>query len=161
MPDAPARVAIRVVDVYPYRRADSGAEMLLLRRAPGRVYAGAWRMVGGKIEPGEAAWQAAARELGEETGCAPMHLWALPSVNVFYEWQADRVSITPAFAAELAPGDEPVLDAEHDAFAWLAPDVAASRLAWPEQQRLARLCARLVAEDAVADGWVIPNERFG
>ena len=108
---------VRVVDVYPYRLREGRAEWLLLRRAPGVVYAGAWRMVGGKIEPGETAHAAALREVREETGQAPVRLWAVPSVNAFYEWAHDRVNLIPAFAAELS-GD-PVLNHEHDARAWL------------------------------------------
>lgn len=140
MPEA----AVRVVDVYPYRYVDGALLFLLLRRAPHVPYAGAWRMVGGKIEPGETAWQTALRELHEETGQAPTRLWALPSVNTFYEWQHDRINLIPAFAAELAA--DPVLDDEHDAFAWLPAEEAVLRLRWPEQQRLLRLTARLLEE---------------
>ena len=138
------QVTVRVVDVYAYRLVEGRApEFLLMRRAPDVVYAGTWRMVGGKIRPGEAAWQAALREVREETGHVPVHFWALPSVNVFYEWQPDRVNLAPAFAAELQA--DPVLDDEHDAFEWVAPAVAVSRLQWPEQQRLLQLAAHLLA----------------
>ena len=141
MPEA----VVRVIDVYPYRLLEEKEpDFLLLHRAAGVVYAGAWRMVGGKIHAGEAAWQAALRELREETGCAPVRLWALPSVNTFYEWQHDRVNLTPAFAAELDA--DPVLNHEHDAFAWLPAEEAAGRLYWPEQQRLLRLAHRLIGQ---------------
>lgn len=132
------------MDVYPYRLGSEGAAFLLLRRAAGRMYAGAWRMVGGKIGPGEQAWEAALRELREETGREPARFWSVPSANVFYEWQHDRVNIAPAFAAELT-GD-PVLDGEHDAFAWLPAPEAAARLAWPEQARLLTLVDRMLAQ---------------
>lgn len=137
-------VTVRVVDVYPYRPVKGAVEFLLLRRAPEVIYAGQWRMVSGKIRTGEAAWQTALRELREETGQTPECLFALPSVNLFYEWQADRVNIAPAFAAAL--GADPALCREHDAFAWLAPEAAAARLVWPEQRRLLRLAHRLVAD---------------
>lgn len=137
------RLTLRVVDVYPYRLLpEGGAAFLLLRRAAERVYAGQWRMVGGKIRPGEAAWQAALRELREETGQAPARCWVIPSVNTFYEWQHDRLNLVPAFAAELRA--DPVPDAEHDAWAWFTPEAAAARLAWPEQQRLLLLADRLL-----------------
>ena len=77
MPEA----AIRVVDVYPYRLAKDGLEFLLLRRAEATTYAGEWRMVGGTIRPGEAAWETALRELREETQCTPEHVWTLPSLT--------------------------------------------------------------------------------
>lgn len=142
-------VSVRVVDVYPYRVDGARCEWLLLRRATGRAYAGQWRMVGGKINPGETAWQAALRELAEETGYAVgaglLAAWALPSVNTFYDWQRDAVSLTPAFAAEVT-GD-PQLDAEHDAFEWLSADEAASRLGWPEQRRLLTLASTLAPSE--------------
>ncbi len=138
MPDS----AVRVIDVYPYRNQSVNPEFLLLRRAPDAPYARQWRMVGGKIESGETAWEAGLREVTEETGHAPTRFWALPSVNAFYEWQHDRINLAPAFAAAL-PAD-PDLDDEHDAFAWLPAREAVQRLQWPEQERLLRLADRVL-----------------
>jgi dATP pyrophosphohydrolase len=150
----PSHVAVRVVDVYPYRRTPGGPEFLLLRRAEGVSYAGEWRMVGGKIEAGEAAWQAALRELEEETGRRATEAWTVPSVNAFYEWQADRLNLIPAFAAALDA--DPVLDHEHDAFEWLGVEEAAARLTWPEQRRLLGLVARLLSDAAVSPALLLP-----
>jgi len=130
-------VSPRVVDVYPYRVTDRGVEWLLLRRSEAVLYAGTWRMVGGKVRAGETAWQAALRELGEETGLQPTVFWTLPTVNTFYEWEEDRITLAPAFAAELR--EDPVLDREHDSFEWLPIEEASERLEWPEQRRLIRL----------------------
>src|SRR5947199_6567145 len=41
---------------------------LLAQRPPGKVYAGYWEFPGGKVEPGELAERALARELHEELG---------------------------------------------------------------------------------------------
>jgi dATP pyrophosphohydrolase len=136
--------SIRVVDVYPYREQSVNPEFLLLHRAPDVAYAGQWRMVGGKIEANEAAWETALREVTEETGHRPGRLWTIPSVNAFYEWADDRINLIPAFAAALP--DDPVLDDEHDAFAWLPAQEAVTRLARPEQQRLLRLADRLIRD---------------
>ena len=147
--------AIRVVDVYPYRAgADGRAEWLLLRRAAGRLYGGAWRMVGGKVEAGESAHAAARRELREETGQAARRLWTIPSVNVFYEWRHDRLTLAPAFAAELDPNAALRLDAEHDDARWLPADAAADRLAWPEQARLLRLADACLAR-GLDPSWIV------
>ena len=110
-----------------------------------------------KVDADEAAWETALRELGEETGWRPGYglreLWTLPSVNAHYDWEADRVVLAPAFAAEVE--GEPVLDSEHDQAAWLPAEAAAQRLAWPEQSRLVRLAAAL-AEVERPIAWSVP-----
>lgn len=151
-------LSAHAVDVYPYRtEADGATSWLVLRRAPDRSDAGRWRMVGGKIREGETAWQAALRELAEETGwragAGLVEAWALPSVNAFYEAATDRIVLAPAFAARVE--GEPALDAEHDAFVWLPAEAAADRLAWPEQARLLRLAARLATADR-PEAWSVP-----
>ncbi len=156
-------LSLHAVDVYPYRRAPDGATVwLVARRASGRAYAGTWRMIGGKVEPGEAAWETALRELAEETGWEAgrglRELWAVPSVNAHYDWAADRVVLAPAFAAEVE--GEPLLNDEHDASAWLPAEDAAARLAWPEQARLLRLAAGLVEADR-PDAWAVPLRSRG
>lgn len=153
-PQSSARVTTQVVDVYPYRQTDAGPEFLLVRRAPDVPYAGTWRMIGGKIEDGEAAWEAAQRELAEETGLAPLRLWTLPSVNHFYEWEQDQLHLIPAFAAEVE--GEPTLDDEHDASAWVDVGMALSNMTWPEQKRLLRLTNRLLTtDDAIPSDLII------
>lgn len=153
MPDLPAPT-VRVVDVYPYRETEAGRRFLVLHRAAGHAYAGTRRMVGGKIDPGETAWQAALRELREETGRTPRRFWSLPSVNAFYDWSRDTVALAPAFAAEVY--GEVALCAEHDAFEWLPPTEAASRLRWPEQKRLLQLADALLEAGPLAPSWEIP-----
>ena len=150
-------LSLHAVDVYPYRQRATGTEWLVVRRAPGVAYAGTWRMVGGKVEGDEPAWRTALRELAEETGWRPGRglrgVWALPSVNAHYDVGADRVILAPAFAARVE-GD-PVLDDEHDAWAWLPAPEAAGRLAWPEQARLLRLAAALADAERPA-AWAVP-----
>ena len=110
-------------------------------------------MVGGKIDPGETAWEAALRELREETGLTVQTFWSLPSLNTFYEWTRDAVSLAPAFAAEV--DGAVVLCNEHDGHAWLSVDEAESRLRWPEQRRLLRLTDSLLAAGPLAPEWTI------
>jgi len=125
---------VRVFDCHVARHTDAGTlEFLLLRRAAGRIYAGDWRMVGGKLEGDEAAWQACLRELHEETRLEPLRLFTVPYLNRFYEWERDRVNEIPVFLV-LTAGDAPVLDDEHDGFEWLSPEAAATRLPWPGQR---------------------------
>ena len=138
----PQTTSTHLVDVYPYRfNAEAQLELLLLKRATNTSYAGSWRMVGGKVRPGETAWQAALRELHEETALMPHHFWTVPSVNHFYDWEDDCIHLIPAFAAEV--NGAPVLNHEHSTSAWMPIAEAEARLDWPEQKRLIRLVADL------------------
>lgn len=135
-------MSITLVDVYPYRLTGPGIEWLLLRRSGTVIYAGAWRMVGGKVHEGEPAWRAAIRELREETGLGAAEAWALPSVNTFYDWRADHVLTAAAFAARI--DGEPLLNHEHDEAGWFSVADAIERLEWPEQRRLLRLADKML-----------------
>ncbi len=53
----------RLVDVYVYRLEQNKVKILLLKRAQDVVYGGQWRMIGGKVNDDEKAYQAARREL--------------------------------------------------------------------------------------------------
>jgi 8-oxo-dGTP diphosphatase len=65
---------------------------LLAERPPGKVYAGYWEFPGGKVEPGEAAGQALARELHEELGIAVEH--AYPWITREYVYPHGHVRLS-------------------------------------------------------------------
>ena len=67
MPDIPIRAFI--ISLVAMRQVGGKHEVLLLKRTDTLV--GEWCQVAGKIEEGETAWQAALRELNEETGLTP------------------------------------------------------------------------------------------
>ncbi len=145
----------RLIDLYPYKIVKDRPEFLLLKRAKGKIYQGQWRMIGGKVEPGETSWQAALRELSEETGLVPDKFWTIPSVNTFYEHKRDMVHHIPAFAAEIHSAKTPELDDEHTEFDWLALDEALSRINWPEQRRLMKLTNSIITENEILDDWIV------
>jgi dATP pyrophosphohydrolase len=143
----PRSPVIRVFDCHVARPAQGGYEYLLLQRASQKIYAGTWRMVGGKLRAGETAWQACLRELGEETQLPVERLLAVPYVNRFYEWQQDRINDIPVFVALTSRAAEPVLDAEHRAAAWLPFGEALTRLPWPGQREGLRAADALLKDD--------------
>jgi 8-oxo-dGTP pyrophosphatase MutT (NUDIX family) len=124
-----------MVDVYVLRMTGSTLECLALRRAPGGRCPGSWECVHGHIEPTERPAKAATRELEEETGLAPLRLYNLSRVELFYLHRADEVALVPAFAAFVAPDAQVRLGSEHDDFEWLSPPAARLRFAWPRERR--------------------------
>ncbi len=148
----------KLIDVYIYRIKATVPEFLLLKRATNKIYANQWRMVGGKVEEGEAYWEAAQRELKEETGFNPVSFWVIPSVNTFYEAKTDQIHQIPAFAAEVSLNDEPELDAEHTHFTWVSIGQLDEFLAWPEQKRLIRTATDIIVNNQILPEWIIESE---
>lgn len=132
------RIASEIIDVYVFRRACAGVQYLVLRRAAAEVLPGTWQAVHGRIEAGERAYEAARRELREETQLEPLSFYQVDVVNTFYQARDDTVHHCPCFAAEVAPQAEPVLNDEHDAWLWLDFDQALARFPWPGQRRALR-----------------------
>jgi 8-oxo-dGTP pyrophosphatase MutT (NUDIX family) len=128
-------ITVSLVDLYVLRGAGAALECLVLRRGAGGRCPGSWETVHGHIEAGETPAQAALRELGEETGTAPLKLYNLSRVEGFYQHKRDEVALIPVFAAFVAP-DAPVrLGPEHDRFEWLPVPEATRRFAWPREGR--------------------------
>lgn len=142
----PKTPVVRVFDCHVARAnpgRDGGFEFLLLLRSSKKIYSGTWRMVGGKLKSGEAAWQAALREIQEETRLPVSRLLTVPYINRFYEWKHDRINDIPVFVA-VTTGREPVLDDEHTDFAWLSVEEALERLPWPGQREGLRAAKSLL-----------------
>jgi dihydroneopterin triphosphate diphosphatase len=126
---------VSLVDVYVLRGAEQTLECLMLRRAPGGRCPGSWESVHGHIEAEERPADAAARELGEETGLAPLKLYNLSRVEAFYQHRLDEVALVPVFVAFVARDATVRLGPEHDRFEWLSPEAAGHRFAWPRERR--------------------------
>jgi dATP pyrophosphohydrolase len=129
-------VVSRIVELFVFRFSGDRPEYLLLRRADGEpLYPGMWQCITGRIEEGEKAWQAARRELREETGLEPGRVWVVPHVSAFYDPVHDALHLSPVFATQVAPAAVPVLSPEHQSLAWLPYREAAARLVWPGQRK--------------------------
>ena len=123
-----------LVDCWMFRVPATGAETLLMRRAPGRILAGLWQCVSGGLEPGERVTAGALRELAEETGFGPSEIEAfydLDLVNQFHEPSVDAVLTAAVFAVRVGPEAQPVLSHEHDGARWLPLEVAHREVVWP------------------------------
>lgn len=148
----------KLIDLYPYRFSKNTPEFLLCKRSSGKIYSGQWRMIGGKVESGETYWQAALRELREETALTPDKFWTVPSLNQFYEAKRDMILTIPVFAAEINVSAKPVLNDEHSSFGWFDANEAVSRIIWPEQQRLITTINSIITSTEIPEEWIVPAE---
>lgn len=145
--DGSSRLDARVVDVVVLAPAAAGADrrwqVLTLRRAAGVRCTGAWEVVHGRIEAGEAPAAAARREVLEETGLTVQRLYSL-AVNPFYLHSMDTIQLAVVFAAIVDPLAAVTLGVEHDAHAWCTPEEACGALAWPREHEAVRYAMHLL-----------------
>ena len=128
-----------LVDCWMFRVATTARgverpEILLIRRAPGRILPGLWQCVSGALEAGERVAHGALRELEEETGFGPAEIEAfydLDLVNQFHEPSYDAIVSSAVFAVRLRPDAEPVLSNEHDGATWHDLEEAHQQVIWP------------------------------
>ena len=96
-------------------------------------------MASGGIEPGESSWEAAFREMYEETGLNPDRMYSSDAVEMFYMRERDQILLGPVFVA-IVNEKKPITlsPTEHDDYAWLPLEQAIERLEWSEQKRIIR-----------------------
>ncbi len=134
MPDVPIKAFI--TSVVPIRAGREGWQVLLLKRTETLV--GEWCQVAGKVEEGETAWQAALRELEEETGLVPTALFSADICEQFYEPDRDQITMAPVFVAILADGASVQLNHEHSDYRWMSFGEACDLVAFGGQRRILR-----------------------
>ena len=90
-----------------------------MRRPPGKIMAGYWEFPGGKIEPGEDADAALARELREElgVGVADAEFWR----TVRHEYDHGRITLEIFHVREFSGEPEPL---EGQELSWVTPEEA-------------------------------------
>ena len=128
------KLKIRVIDSYVYKKSDNGFDFLILKRADTKIYEHLWQGVAGKIEKNEKSWQAAIRELKEETGLNPRKIFIADHVSKFYEAHQDRINFVPVFGIEVN-NEKVTLSNEHCDYKWVDFETASSHLVWNGQKK--------------------------
>lgn len=127
-------VLVRVIDAYVYSYESNKLSFLLLKRSRKKIYEYLWQGVAGKIEKNELAWQAALRELKEETGLTAQRMFVADYVSKFYEKHGDRMNFVPVFGIEVK-NKKVSLSEEHCNFKWLSFKKAHAKLTWNGQKK--------------------------
>ena len=144
------RLRSNIVAVYVVRPASVGIEILMLQRPEDHRFANAWQTVGGHIEEkqGETAWQAALRELDEETSLPVERWYRIDRPESFYNPDNDTIYLVPAFVALVAADARPRLSDEHQAFRWQDPETAAASVDWAAMRDSILLVAEAFGDPA-------------
>jgi dATP pyrophosphohydrolase len=125
-----------IIEAHIFRKVGNEIEFLLLKRAEKEIYPGLWQMVTGSIDgESEKAFEAALREINEETGLKPVQFWVVPNINEFYWPEKDTIYQIPVFAALVNPNAGVVISDEHTDYKWVDKDEALKLLAWPGQRK--------------------------
>lgn len=111
-------IRCRGVAVVLLRKVEDEYKVLLMKRAT-PVLQDEWCYIGGGIEEGEKAWEAALREIQEETGITKVSLYSSNKFDQFYGSKEDYIYIAPVFVGYVDDLDNVVLNYEHKEFKWL------------------------------------------
>lgn len=134
MPDIPIRAFL--VSLVAMRQVDGQHQVLLLKRT--QTLAGEWCQIAGKLEEGETAWQAALRELHEETALTPIRFYSADICEQFYEADRDAITMAPVFLAFIAPDAQVTLNEEHSDHRWVSMSDAIDMVPFGGQRRMLR-----------------------
>jgi dATP pyrophosphohydrolase len=129
------------ISTYVFTIRRSRPLFLALYRAPGLMHEHTWQAVHGMIEAGEKAYEAALREMTEETALAPQRFFKTDFVESFYSEHTDAVHLVPAFAAFVDGEPSVGLCEEHVKYEWCDLDDVVSRFVWPSQRQAVRIIA--------------------
>lgn len=131
--DVMSKIEVRVIDAYVFKKYKNSFQYLILKRSPQKIYGGLWQCITGKIEKDESSWKTAIRELKEETGLNPIHIFVADYVSKFYEAHEDRINLIPVFGIEVL--DTKIkLSNEHTEYKWVDYDTALNKLVWNGQK---------------------------
>jgi dATP pyrophosphohydrolase len=138
------------VAAYVCRVVSGRGRYLVIRRSTSYLK-DTWQMVSGRVEPGETGWEAALREIEEETGLVPDRFYSTDLIEQFYEPAQNCVNLVPVFVGFLDTDREVRLSWEHEAYEWIGVEDADRYLLFENQRSAIRSIERRFVQEA-------PNE---
>lgn len=117
MVDIPIRcTGIAVVLLKKY---ENEYKVLLLKRSS-PILPNVWCYIGGSIEEGETATEAARREIKEETGISKITLYTSNKFDQIFSLEDNYIYVAPVFVGFVEDDQEVTLNNEHSEYRWLS-----------------------------------------
>lgn len=114
---------------------NEGGELLLLQRLT-QPEAGCWGLPGGKIDFGETATAATAREIAEELGIE-IHVGPFACLTETIDGGDGRHWVAPVYEAHIVSGTPRLMEpAKHGGWGWFSLDDLPEKLTTPTHQYL-------------------------
>jgi len=124
-----------MIEAHVCRKRKRNYEFLMLKRGENAHYPLIWQMVTGKIKKGETAYEAAKREVKEETNLTIKKMFVVPNVNSFYYSANDTINFVPVFLCLVHNDEEVKISKEHCKYRWVSKVKAKKMVAWSGQQK--------------------------
>ncbi|RWZ58651.1 NUDIX domain-containing protein [Halobacillus fulvus] len=119
---------------------------LLLLRRNSKVLQNVWCYIGGSIEEGEAAWEAALREVEEETGLKSISLYTSTLFDQIYSPAEDYIYLAPVFVGYVEGTGQVKLNDEHSEFKWVTFEEAFDTVSLPGNEEVLRSVEKYFAK---------------
>ncbi|UCE65096.1 MAG: NUDIX domain-containing protein [Candidatus Zixiibacteriota bacterium] len=121
------------ISAYLISYIEAEARFLIIKRDR-EPYKNIWQPITGKIREREKAWQAAIRELREETGLTPDRFYSAEFIEKFYELNTEVIALSPAFVGFVDGDPDIKLSHEHREYRWVTVDEAIEKVIFYEQK---------------------------
>ena len=128
------KIRVKVVDCHVVYWEGDIPQFLIIKRSRDERYPLVWQCVTGGIDNNEKAYDAAIRELREETGLYPSRMWTIDQVNNYYDPKYDKVFLIPVFGVEVNKKDVE-LSSEHIDYYWGSIGEVRKRMLWSQQKK--------------------------
>ncbi|MGB9697115.1 MAG: NUDIX hydrolase [Ignavibacteria bacterium] len=131
-----SRIVSAYIECYVVHKSKKHIEYLLLKRSKDKEpYPGIWQIITGRIEKNEKAYEAAYREVIEETSLKISKLYSIPKVTGFYTAYNDRIHLVSLFLA-VAENKAVILSGEHSIYKWVDYKEAKRLVHWVTQKEV-------------------------